>query len=650
MKKIFLFIALGISFGCKSQTILTNKIPEYRFENKLSAGIQNSTANPTDVWFQVGDSATTKAMFIPRVQTTAAITNPRQGMVVYSISDSSFYYRSLFGWRKGITTSSVINDLADVNITSPSSGHYLTYLTNEWVNQAPNKADTIYRTSAKDSIQFTIDGRYHAIKDSVGAYTASNGLTLSASDFKLGGTLTGNTTINTAGFTTTLTGVNTADVLDVTATSGSGVAIKGTGLTGRGVYGVTNDGFALYGLANTSGYGLFGTSASGVGVYGKSISSLAGQFQVQPSSTNTVVSVAEVDRLTSGTASDGIGGSFDFYNNSNAGLIRLSNQLISKLTTAADAARTSQFIITGVANAVTADLFTLSGSGATKLNKYGNGLFTGTPVYSLQTDASGNIIEGALGVTTMTAIGSSPNANGATISGANLTLQPANATYGGVLTSTTQDIAGFKEFQSGIRLRGSTPNLYVGVATTGTGANVPTIFSYSANGTYKYSQYVDNAAGDYQFVDNSANIRLGLAQDGRLYGTAIHNNAGSVTGTTNQYIASGTWTPTLTNVTNVAASTAYEGQWTRVGNVVTVSGKVDIDVTGAGATELGMSLPIASAMTVEQNLGGSAVSAAAAALSAAIRADATNDRAAIVFTATSLTNDSYFFTFTYVVK
>jgi hypothetical protein len=32
-----------------------------------------------------------------------------------------------------------------------------------------NKVDTIYRTPGKDSIQFTIDGRYHAIKDSAGS-------------------------------------------------------------------------------------------------------------------------------------------------------------------------------------------------------------------------------------------------------------------------------------------------------------------------------------------------------------------------------------------------------------------------------------------------------------------------------------------------
>lgn len=115
-------------------------------------------------------------------------------------------------------------------------------------------------------------------------------------------------------------------------------------------------------------------------------------------------------------------------------------------------------------------------------------------------------------------------------------------------------------------------------------------------------------------------------------------------------ISSGTYTPTLTNVTNITASTAYACQYLRVGNTVTVSGKVDIDVTLGAASELGMSLPIASAFTVEENLGGTGSSAAAASLVSAIRADATNDRAALVFTAVSLTNDSYFFEFTYQIK
>lgn len=115
-------------------------------------------------------------------------------------------------------------------------------------------------------------------------------------------------------------------------------------------------------------------------------------------------------------------------------------------------------------------------------------------------------------------------------------------------------------------------------------------------------------------------------------------------------LQSGVYTPALFNVTNIAASTAYECQWLIVDSTVTVSGKVDIDVTLGAASELGMSLPITSNLAAEQNLGGTASSPAAASLVSAVRADAANNRAAFVFTAISLTNDSYFFEFTYRIK
>jgi len=52
------------------------------------------------------------------------------------------------------------------------------------------------------------------------------------------------------------------------------------------------------------------------------------------------------------------------------------------------------------------------------------------------------------GVTTMAAIGSSPNANGASISGTTLTLQPADHSFGGVITTTNQIFKGYKMFDS----------------------------------------------------------------------------------------------------------------------------------------------------------------------------------------------------------
>lgn len=60
---------------------------------------------------------------------------------------------------------------------------------------------------------------------------------------------------------------------------------------------------------------------------------------------------------------------------------------------------------------------------------------------------SGNfdvIVSGS--VTALAAIGSSPNANGATLSSGTLNLEPASASFGGVITTGTQTLAGAKTF------------------------------------------------------------------------------------------------------------------------------------------------------------------------------------------------------------
>jgi len=145
--------------------------------------------------------------------------------------------------------------------------------------------------------------------------------------------------------------------------------------------------------------------------------------------------------------------------------------------------------------------------------------------------------------------------------------------------------------------------------------------------------------------------KLAITYDGRIYGTALHNNPGAVTGTTNQYIASGTYTPTLYNTTNIAASTVYACQWMRVGNVVTVSGKVDIDITTAStASELNLSLPIASDFTATHQCCGTCVAYGALPNYWVIFGDTTNNRVAFLTTGqASDINTGYSFTFTYLI-
>lgn len=120
---------------------------------------------------------------------------------------------------------------------------------------------------------------------------------------------------------------------------------------------------------------------------------------------------------------------------------------------------------------------------------------------------------------------------------------------------------------------------------------------------------------------------------------------------TNLGFADGVYTPTLTNGTNVAGSAAYECQYLRVGNTVTVSGKLDVDPTAAGPTytEIGISLPIASNIGAVEDCCGTANGYAITSESAVIMGDAANNRATMAWNTVNLSNHGMHFEFTYQV-
>ncbi len=70
-------------------------------------------------------------------------------------------------------------------------------------------------------------------------------------------------------------------------------------------------------------------------------------------------------------------------------------------------------------------------------------------------------------------------------------------------------------------------------------------------------------------------------------------------------VYSGTYTPTITGVTNVASVTASACQYMRVGSVVTVSGTMGVGFTVAGDIgELTIALPVASTFSSEGQCSG----------------------------------------------
>lgn len=167
--------------------------------------------------------------------------------------------------------------------------------------------------------------------------------------------------------------------------------------------------------------------------------------------------------------------------------------------------------------------------------------------------------------------------------------------------------------------------------------------------------YGASATADYQFAlpDNVTAWKIRgnsftlPSADGNAKAALVTDGSGVLS--FGKVIDSDVYTPSLTNGTNVAASTAYPCQWMRVGNTVTVSGKVAIDATAAAAMELGISLPIASNFGNDYECAGTGVAAVAGEDAAYIKADAANNRASLNQTKADTSNHDHYFTFTYSV-
>jgi hypothetical protein len=115
-------------------------------------------------------------------------------------------------------------------------------------------------------------------------------------------------------------------------------------------------------------------------------------------------------------------------------------------------------------------------------------------------------------------------------------------------------------------------------------------------------------------------------------------------------VFSGTYTPTLTNVTNLDTTAAFVCQYMRVGNVVTVSGSFNANPTAIGDTEFEMSLPITPNFLSRNNLGGVAQSIESDNdNSVSIYGSAANDRAIFRWSTNRIGIGGYSFTFTYRV-
>jgi len=156
-----------------------------------------------------------------------------------------------------------------------------------------------------------------------------------------------------------------------------------------------------------------------------------------------------------------------------------------------------------------------------KLDITGNVRFSGALMPNNAAGTSGQFLTSAgvgapptwtAGVLTLSSIGATPNANGASISGTVLNLQPASASFGGIVTTSNQTLgAGNKTFGGSIGLFGTaigsfdfitssvSSNSFRRIAlsntNTGTGAGVGAL--YTNDGSKSLQYYMGSVANSY---------------------------------------------------------------------------------------------------------------------------------------------------------
>jgi hypothetical protein len=174
------------------------------------------------------------------------------------------------------------------------------------------------------------------------------------------------------------------------------------------------------------------------------------------------------------------------------------------------------------------------------------------------------------------------------------------------------------------------------------------VTTYLANNGYTVKSVGNVGTGSGVFKDNSSgtvNLRSIIGTGG----ITITQNTNDIT-VTAPILASGQYIPILNNNTNIDGSTSFQAQWLRVGDTVTVSGKVTIDpVQNNQQTILNISLPVASNLSAQEDLSGVAGCPAVSGQQAGIYADIVGDRAALDFVSGSTAIHDFFYHFSYQV-
>ena len=131
----------------------------------------------------------------------------------------------------------------------------------------------------------------------------------------------------------------------VNGTNSSSAAILGIGQNNTiGIYGSSTSGYGVYGTSST-GSGIYGTSINGVGVqtFSNNGVPLSANNYSSSGTANTVTTIINISRGTSGTAANGIGSKITFNIKTTNGFGYESGYIVNKWENATYGSETSVF-------------------------------------------------------------------------------------------------------------------------------------------------------------------------------------------------------------------------------------------------------------------------------------------------------------------
>ena len=121
----------------------------------------------------------------------------------------------------------------------------------------------------------------------------------------------------------------------------------------------------------------------------------------------------------------------------------------------------------------------------------------------------------------------------------------------------------------------------------------------------------------------------------------------------NSLSESGSYTPTLSTISNIGSLSASEAQWTKNGNYVTVYGIIALNTLAGSAitSTVEITLPFVTAMTTADKLVGLANPQDETIGSGAfITGNVAGTKASMTFTAAQIGGTNYFYTFRYLIQ